>query len=184
LVSQLQGLQVIQIENGFLNNELFGDISFVKTLSNLQKLHLAGIELRGSLDGNFQTLNKLSDLSLKCPMVVGDISSLSHLKKMKFMSLNSMTKLTGDINVLSKFSSSLQVLQLAGCENLQGNISSLSNLTNLTSLSVTGSMGIHGDTETLGDVYHHIAEAAAANDEDTPVIFRFHRTSVENDDFA
>jgi hypothetical protein len=229
LVSQLQGLQVIHIADDQSNNELFGDISFVKTLTNLRKLSFFGVELKGSLDdGNFQllhhlrelhmeseniegdlsglkTLTKLTDLTLRCPEVVGDICLLSHFTNLKSLTLNGMTKLTGDIIVFSNLASNIQEchlwdlksisgdilsfsnltrltsIVLKCCENLHGNISSFSNLTNLEDLRVTGSTGIHGNINSLADVYENIAQFA---DEDYDVNFDFDGTSVENDDFA
>ena len=141
--NSLDGLTFLDLSN---NTYLYGSLTPLVTLHNLQEIWLADNFFTGSLS-LFGQLTSLSSLSLKHNLLTGDLAGLSALSALNFLSVG-RNYLTGSVSPLSHLVS-LDTLELYDNE-LTGSLDSLSVLIHLKHLFISNNQfGTSTFTQTL-----------------------------------
>ena len=124
-----------------------GDLSFVKEMTDLGVLELAGSRVTGNVS-ELAMLKELTYLSLEQTKVVGNVAELSELTDLRYLRL-SQTQVVGDLAELSKLTA-LHELCLSHTQ-VSGNVAGLSKLNKLTLLDLSQTQVV-GDVSWLWDV--------------------------------
>lgn len=127
---------------------IHGNITYLPSMSNLQKVNLTNCDIEGDIY-KFSGCTELKEMIAQLKDITGNLSSLSGLTQLKKLDLSG-TQVAGDISYLSNNTNLTELI--LPLQSITGNLSSLSSLTKLVIINLSGSQ-VAGDINYLTNLH-------------------------------